>query len=167
MWKRISNKKEREKNILIHFGWNFRYNRKIIFLLGITRNESGLPEKKRVSCYHCNKTFKTELILRTHIKNTHMEKDPLKCTDCEGIFNSEVRLRHHLMVVHNRLEGTLACPHCPKRFVNQLRLKTHMISHSEERPYTCEICGFNLKTKIQLIKHHQNRHSDERPLQCK
>ncbi|EGI62647.1 PREDICTED: uncharacterized protein LOC105148846 [Acromyrmex echinatior] len=134
---------------------------------GITRNESGLPEKKRVSCYHCNKTFKTELILRTHIKNTHMEKDPLKCSDCEGIFNSEVRLRHHLMVVHNRLEGTLACPHCPKRFVNQLRLKTHMISHSEERPYTCEVCGFNLKTKIQLIKHHQNRHSDERPLQCK
>lgn len=42
-----------------------------------------------------------------------------------------------------------------------------MISHSEERPYTCEICGFNLKTKIQLIKHHQNRHSDERPLKCR
>ncbi|XP_071577446.1 uncharacterized protein [Temnothorax nylanderi] len=134
---------------------------------GIIRDASGLPEKKRVSCYHCNKTFKTELILRTHIKNTHMEKDPLKCTDCVDIFTSEVRLRHHMMVVHNRLEGTLACPHCPKRFVNQLRLKTHMISHSEERPYTCEVCGFNLKTKIQLIKHHQNRHSDERPLQCR
>ncbi|KYN06478.1 PREDICTED: uncharacterized protein LOC108783042 [Cyphomyrmex costatus] len=134
---------------------------------GITQDASGLPEKKRVCCYHCNKTFKTELILRTHIKNTHMEKDPMKCTDCEAIFTSDVRLRHHLMVAHNRLEGTLACPHCPKRFVNQLRLKTHMISHSEERPYTCEICGFNLKTKIQLIKHHQNRHSDERPLQCR
>ncbi|XP_046833062.1 uncharacterized protein LOC124430477 [Vespa crabro] len=127
----------------------------------------GLPEKRRVACYHCNKTFKTEMILRTHIKNTHMEKDPMKCLDCDMTFTSEVRLRHHMMVTHNRLEGTLPCPHCPKRFVNQLRLKTHMISHSEERPYTCEICGFNLKTKIQLIKHHQNRHSDERPLQCR
>ncbi|KAG7199583.1 hypothetical protein KM043_014189 [Ampulex compressa] len=137
-------------------------------LPGIVKEDvDGAPEKKRVSCYHCNKTFKTEMILRTHIKNTHMEKDPMKCLDCELTFTSEVRLRHHMMVTHNRLEGTLPCPHCPKRFVNQLRLKTHMISHSEERPYTCEICGFNLKTKIQLIKHHQNRHSDERPLQCR
>ncbi|XP_076247509.1 uncharacterized protein LOC143187292 isoform X2 [Calliopsis andreniformis] len=137
-------------------------------LPGIVKEEvDGTPDKKRVSCYHCNKTFKTEMILRTHIKNTHMEKDPMKCLDCELTFTSEVRLRHHMMVTHNRLEGTLPCPHCPKRFVNQLRLKTHMISHSEERPYTCEICGFNLKTKIQLIKHHQNRHSDERPLQCR
>ncbi|XP_046490359.1 uncharacterized protein [Neodiprion pinetum] len=124
-------------------------------------------EKKRVTCYHCEKTFKTEMILRTHIKNTHVKKDPMKCAECDEVFTSEVRMRHHMMVVHNRLEGTLPCPHCPKRFVNQLRLKTHMISHSEERPYTCEICGFNLKTKIQLIKHHQNRHSDERPLQCR
>ncbi|KAF7385310.1 hypothetical protein HZH68_013740 [Vespula germanica] len=137
-------------------------------LPGIVKEEvDGLPEKRRVACYHCNKTFKTEMILRTHIKNTHMEKDPMKCLDCDMTFTSEVRLRHHMMVTHNRLEGTLPCPHCPKRFVNQLRLKTHMISHSEERPYTCEICGFNLKTKIQLIKHHQNRHSDERPLQCR
>lgn len=125
------------------------------------------PEKKRVSCGHCDKTFKTEMILRTHIKNTHIEKNPTKCLDCDEMFTSDVRLRHHMMIVHNRLEGTLTCPHCPKRFVNQLRLKTHMISHSEDRPYTCEICGFNLKTKIQLIKHHQNRHSDERPLQCR
>lgn len=124
-------------------------------------------DSKRVACFHCHKTFKTEMILRTHIKNSHMEKEPVKCLDCDDTFVSEVRLRHHMMVAHNRLEGTLACPHCPKRFVNQLRLKTHMIAHSEDRPFRCDICGFNLKTKIQLIKHHQNRHSDERPLQCR
>ncbi|KAH0540186.1 uncharacterized protein LOC123258869 [Cotesia glomerata] len=135
---------------------------------GISRDQADPNlEKKRVSCNHCNKTFKTEMILRTHIKNTHMEKNPVKCLDCDLMFTSEVRLKHHMMIAHNRFEGTLICPHCPKRFVNQLRLKTHMISHSEDRPYTCELCGFNLKTKIQLIKHHQNKHSDERPLQCR
>ncbi|KOX68056.1 Zinc finger and SCAN domain-containing protein 12 [Melipona quadrifasciata] len=112
-------------------------------------------------CEDCGADFKNPASLRHHRIRKHQP------VDCELTFTSEVRLRHHMMITHNRLEGTLPCPHCPKRFVNQLRLKTHMISHSEERPYTCEICGFNLKTKIQLIKHHQNRHSDERPLQCR
>lgn len=135
---------------------------------GVVQEEGETNEVlKRVSCNHCDKTFKTELILRTHVKNTHTVKEPVKCTDCELTFTSEVRLKHHMMVEHDRLEGTLKCPHCPKRFVNRLRLKTHMIAHSEERPYTCDACGFTLKTKIQLIKHHQNRHSDERPLKCK
>ena len=135
---------------------------------GVVRDDSSIDvETKRVSCYHCNKTFKTEMILRTHIKNSHVQKEPMKCLDCELTFTSEVRLKHHMMITHNRIEGTLECPHCPKRFVNQLRLKTHMISHSDERPYTCDECGFMLKTKIQLIKHKQNRHSNERPLQCK
>lgn len=91
-----------------------------------TKEESGAggsSESKRVSCYHCNKTFKTEMILRTHVKNTHTQKDPVKCLDCDQMFTSEVRLRHHMMVEHNRLEGTLQCPHCPKRFVNQLRFQ--------------------------------------------
>jgi hypothetical protein len=135
---------------------------------GIVKDDSSVDaETKRVSCYHCDKTFKTEMILRTHVKNTHVQKEPVKCLDCDLMFTSEVRLKHHMMIIHNRLEGTLACPHCPKRFVNQLRLKTHMISHSDERPHSCELCGFMLKTKIQLIKHKQNRHSNERPLQCK
>ncbi|KAJ8673595.1 hypothetical protein QAD02_004857 [Eretmocerus hayati] len=124
-------------------------------------------ETKRVTCDLCNKTFKTEMILRSHVKNTHSHKEPMKCLDCEQMFTSEVRLKHHMMIKHGRLEDTLSCPHCPKRFVNHLRLKTHLISHSEVRPYPCEICGFTLKTKVQLMKHKQNRHSNERPLQCK
>ncbi|XP_058789998.1 uncharacterized protein LOC131663550 [Phymastichus coffea] len=135
---------------------------------GLPKDASTVDvETKRVTCTHCGKNFKTEMILRTHIKNTHTEKEPMKCLDCEEMFMSEVRWKHHMMTIHGRLDGTLECPHCTKRFVNQLRLKTHMISHSDERPHTCDICGFMLKTKVQLIKHKQNRHSNERPLQCK
>ncbi|XP_014219131.1 uncharacterized protein LOC106647318 [Copidosoma floridanum] len=131
-------------------------------------DSSGIDaETKRIMCKHCDKTFKTEMILRNHVKNTHIEKEPMNCLDCNLTFTSEVRLKHHMMITHNRMEGTLGCPHCTKRFVNHLRLKTHMISHSEERPFTCDDCGFMLKTKIQLVKHKQNRHSNERPLQCK
>lgn len=66
------------------------YKAHVIFFTGVIRDESDLNEKRRVSCYHCNKTFKTEIILRTHIKNTHIEKDPMRCVDCDATFTSEV-----------------------------------------------------------------------------
>lgn len=93
----------------------------VIIPAGIVRDESGLPEKKRVSCYHCNKTFKTEMILRTHIKKTHMEKDPMKCDDCGDIFTSEVK--RNFAFWKSQKSQNLKISNIPKIFViNSLKI---------------------------------------------
>uniref|UniRef100_A0A4W5MXK7 Transcription factor E4F1 n=1 Tax=Hucho hucho TaxID=62062 RepID=A0A4W5MXK7_9TELE len=44
-------------------------------------------------------------------------------------------------------------------------LRTHMITHSENKNFPCELCGSAFRTKGSLIRHNR-RHTDERPYHC-
>lgn len=75
----------------------------------------------RLFCFHCGEQLKSEASLMKHVKSEHYEKGPVKCMDCEATFVSEGPFRHHMLSVHKRTEGTLKCPHCDHRAINQNR----------------------------------------------
>ncbi|KAK1342286.1 hypothetical protein QTO34_015042 [Cnephaeus nilssonii] len=49
-------------------------------------------------------------------------------------------------------------------FANQL--KRHMITHSEKRPYRCEICNKSFK-RLDQVGAHKVIHSEDKPYKCK
>lgn len=51
------------------------------------------------------------------------------------------------------------------RFKNELRLKRHLILHSEEKPFKCEVCGNKYRQKWHLNRH-VKVHSKELPFEC-
>eukprot|EP01127_Copromyxa_protea_P021920 TRINITY_DN7659_c0_g1_i1.p1 TRINITY_DN7659_c0_g1~~TRINITY_DN7659_c0_g1_i1.p1 ORF type:complete len:362 (+),score=39.37 TRINITY_DN7659_c0_g1_i1:16-1101(+) len=58
----------------------------------------------------------------------------------------------------------LVC-HCGKQFDIMTNFKAHLLTHSEYRPYTCQICskGFNHPTNL---RQHMVTHSASKPYQC-
>ena len=55
------------------------------------------------------------------------------------------------------------CPECGLYFVKKAR---HLITHSEDKPFACDLCDFRCKWKSGLREHEHRMHSDERPFEC-
>eukprot|EP00063_Salmo_salar_P068236 XP_014043071.1 PREDICTED: transcription factor E4F1-like isoform X2 [Salmo salar] len=62
-------------------------------------------------------------------------------------------------------DGRYICQTCEKTFKTTNILRTHMITHSDNKNFPCELCGSAFRTKGSLIRHNR-RHTDERPYRC-
>lgn len=69
----------------------------------------------------------------------------LECDECHQRFDNAVLYEQHVQRHRFNKEVSLdfTCEKCGKGFHQQSRLKAHMISHSEDRPWICSICGKN------------------------
>ncbi|KAJ1955553.1 hypothetical protein IWQ62_005503, partial [Dispira parvispora] len=57
------------------------------------------------------------------------------------------------------------CTQCGLMFPRQHNLKSHAMTHSQERPFTCSICGHNFRRQHDL-KRHMKGHTGEKPYIC-
>ena len=55
---------------------------------------------------------------------------------------------------------------CNKSFAGKYTLRDHMVIHTGEKPFDCNICGRAFFKKSNLAEHHTRIHSEERPYKC-
>ncbi|KAI9888797.1 MAG: DNA-binding transcription factor [Vezdaea aestivalis] len=62
--------------------------------------------------------------------------------------------------------ATFQCNLCPKRFTRAYNLRSHLRTHTDERPFVCTVCGKAFARQHDR-KRHEGLHSGERRFVCK
>ncbi len=68
---------------------------------------------------------------------------------------------------HERSPGAKSnkCPHCDAQFTRQHNLKSHLLTHSQEKPFHCDSCNMRFR-RLHDLKRHTKLHTGERPHIC-
>jgi transcription factor CRZ1 len=62
--------------------------------------------------------------------------------------------------------ATFQCNLCPKRFTRAYNLRSHLRTHTDERPFVCSVCGKAFARQHDR-KRHEGLHSGEKKFVCK
>ena len=125
-------------------------------------------------CHKCNDSFSELHQLQQHIRN-HISNDYKNnsrkattgsnvCNYCGKIVSSKFYLKTHLYT--HTGEKPYKCQHCNKRFSLSGHLQRHLRTHTGERPYKCNHCDkrFGQRDHLQT---HLRTHTGEKPYKCK
>ena len=58
------------------------------------------------------------------------------------------------------------CPQCPSLFFGKKKLKAHLLTHTDEKRFSCELCPKKFKRKTHCTAHYKLFHSHVRSFLC-
>lgn len=115
---------------------------------------------KTFPCLMCGKVFKFKSLLASH-SLIHSEVRPYGCDFCSRSFRRLSHLKRHREVVHangERPPQTFVCHICGKDKKCRSQLARHVIIHTGERPYACDLCPARFNRSGNLKQHRKRVH---------
>ncbi|XP_063630787.1 zinc finger protein 761-like [Cydia splendana] len=122
-------------------------------------------DRHKFVCSECDARF-TEPKLREHVEWKHRNNDRHKCDECDKIFKNTSSKRNHIKRVHeqNTLPRDKICDHCGRGFTTMAILRSHIRTHTGERPFKCAHCPATFAHSAALYTHNKLVHKKKKKL---
>ena len=111
-------------------------------------------------CSRAQTGFSTEKELKAHIKKSHPDLQSLswRFPKADKTPLQDGRIQKH--------PATWQCTLCPRRFTRAYALRSHLRTHTDERPFVCTVCG-KAFVRQNDRKRHEDLHGGEKKFTCK
>ncbi|EGW33338.1 uncharacterized protein SPAPADRAFT_135830 [Spathaspora passalidarum NRRL Y-27907] len=121
--------------------------------------------EKTLTCTHCNKSFQRPYKLAQHNLKHHGDSPAYQCdhAGCFSNFKTWSALQFHVKQEHPKLK----CSICGKGCVGRKGLRSHMLSHDEQKMlklWQCTYCDIGkFPRKAELVNHYNDFHDGNIP----
>ena len=114
-------------------------------------------------CDHCGKIFKTNVVMKNHIKHVHDRIREHICEVCAKGFATSCDLNTHRRT--HTGEKNFPCHICGQSYSTKQYLQIHTRQHTGEKPHCCEECG-KAFADPSALRNHQKQHQTNQPVAC-
>merc|ERR1712129_283607 len=115
-------------------------------------------------CTQCEKIFRKQKYLNSHIRDIHTEVEMLSCEYCSEQFKNS-SLKRHIQSVHTTERSS--CDECGKMYSNAKHLKDHIRAVHKGEELLCDLCSKTFKGNSYLANHKRRFHNSvDEGLEC-
>ena len=131
------------------------------------RNELKRNPDKSYQCTYCEFRDPVPYKVFSHESKTHNVPKTIPCKQCDKKFSAALLLKMHIVQVHQYGLVKVFCEICgenvKKKYFSQHMRDKHgdgKPSFDESKIYTCDLCDFQTKRHLFLLRHQKRVHSN-------
>lgn len=142
----------------------------------IEEDDKGLKKSRaidlKLECHDCGNNFKSKCKLRVHWKKVHLH-EALICPVCKRMFKSFKAFHRHRksgsksckVAADIQIEGqgrsrVFHCKECSYKTSRIKDIQTHLVIHSGDRPFLCDLCSRSFTQQSSLQAHKESTHKE-------